>query len=151
MKQQLEKLRKERQAAGKPTEDKEEDKNGTEEEGGEDVEMEVKEAPADAEVKEEPADVKPANDESGESTEEEDSNVPLKKKYGLEEVQRLAEVEFQRRSTQMDDSLDDLTLRPWGFPRGGFRHQVNSTSGEMNCMTDDCVSFIDVFDKTGKQ
>ena len=100
--------------------------------------MAANEQPAGVEIKEEPTDVQPANGENGESTEEDDYNVPLKKKYGLEEVQRLAEIEFQRRQTQNDDSLDDLTLRPWGFPRGGFRHQVNCTSRVINSMSNDC-------------
>jgi len=56
-----------------------------------------------------------------------EDDAPLRTKFGFDEVARLAEAEFQRRQSLQDGSLDELSLRPWGFPKGGFRHQALST------------------------
>jgi len=51
--------------------------------------------------------------------------VPLRQLYGLDEIAFSAEAEFQGRKAA--GSPEELTVRPWGFPRGGFRHQALST------------------------
>ena len=53
---------------------------------------------------------------------EKDDLVPLRQLYGLDEIAFSAEAEFQGRKA--GGSPEELTVRPWGFPRGGFRHQV---------------------------
>ena len=73
---------------------------------------------------EENGDKTSSNDADAQVTEEVEDNVPLLTKFGFDEVARLAEAEFQRRQGLAEGSLDELVLRPWGFPKGGFLHQV---------------------------
>ena len=85
---------------------------------------EIKEEIKEEQEQEEGSTANKAED-TGPAKEEVEDNVPLKVKFGFDEVAKLAEAEFQRRQNLAEDgSLDDLVLRPWGFPKGGFRHQV---------------------------
>jgi len=120
----LKKQREERVASGKPENDDEGQAipplMGPEDE-------EIKEEVKEEQEQEEGSTANKAED-TGPAKEEVEDNVPLKVKFGFDEVAKLAEAEFQRRQNLKEDgSLDDLVLRPWGFPKGGFRHQSLST------------------------
>jgi len=58
---------------------------------------------------------------------EEEDGVPLRKKYGFDEVAEFAEAEYHRRQSMKGEPEEELSYRPWGLPRGGFRHQNLST------------------------
>jgi len=85
--------------------------------------------------------IKPEKDDAGDDDEEDeaaktaptlkngtatdvDDGVPLREKFGFNELQAAAEAEFQRRQSLGDNEPQDIQLRPWGFPRGGFKHQA---------------------------
>ena len=122
----MENVRKERLAAGKPAEEKEDEDPG-DGEGTEDDLVPVSPVkpavdPAAAADKGKAAETN--GKEEVEVKEEEEDGVPLRKKFGFDDLAQLAEAEIERRKTAAGGPAEDLTLRPWSFPRGGFRHQV---------------------------
>ena len=122
-------------AAGKPGEEKEDEDAGDENGEGaeEDADPIVIKPLIEPEVKPDPDGGKTAETNGKEATtkegeeevkEEEEDGVPLRSKFGFDDLAKLAEAESQRRKNAADGAAEDLTLRPWSFPRGGFRHQV---------------------------
>lgn len=135
LRQFLENVRKERLAAGKPAEEKEDEDPGDENGDGTEEDADpIVAKPAEAKTEadgEKAAETngKEATTKEGEEEvkEEEEDGVPLRTKFGFDDMAKLAEAEFQRRKNAADGPAEDLTLRPWSFPRGGFRHQALST------------------------
>ena len=126
----MEQVRKERMAAGKPLEEKDcAEKSSAANAGSNDAEMADDSGAPNGDNKDAAADVNMEEKDAADKVVE-DETVPLRKKYGLDEVAQRAEAEFQRRQSQPDGAPEDLISRPWSFPRGGFRHQVREERRE---------------------